>query len=196
MCDSNLIKFLRLGLCEVWQKSRVITILCSRQIILETLKAPLHQLDTVISRLLLLHCTYFTMVIGREFSHWTSQLGHFDFFIDKISLEASKENFSLTRLQTVNEGRNRSLQVHVGEQDELTIDELVECDSSSVLSIQIQLQTKPLLVNFQVQDFQKNFFVQNFENKTFRGGIPYISWSMTVWSFMFWPEVSDFHITL
>lgn len=79
------------------------------------------------------------MVVGGLLGHRTGQLGHLDFLLNQVALDAGEHDLALARLQAVHEGGDGPHVVHVAEQDQLTVDELVVGDVFRFLAVQVQL---------------------------------------------------------
>ena len=86
--------------------------------------------------------THLTMMVGTLLSHRTSQLGHLDLFLGQVALDAGEHDLALTRFQAVHEAGNGAHVVHVAEEDQLAVDELVVRDVPGVLGVQVQLPRK------------------------------------------------------
>ena len=88
--------------------------------------------------LALFELRYLSMVIGRDLRYWAGQLCDLD-LLDEVPLEAGEDDLPLTRLEPIDERRDGPHIVHVAEQNEFSVDELVENHSLCVLAIQVQL---------------------------------------------------------
>jgi hypothetical protein len=71
-------------------------------------------------------------MIGRLFRNVTSQLGDLDLLDDSL-FETTKEDFSLTWLETVCTRRNGTNVVSHGEEDKLLVDEVGDRDRSNIV---------------------------------------------------------------
>ena len=81
-------------------------------------------------------------MVGTLLSHRTGQLGHLDLFLGQVALDAGEHDLALTRFQAIHEAGNGAHVVHVAEEDQLTVDELVVRDVPGVLGVQVQLPRK------------------------------------------------------
>ena len=79
------------------------------------------------------------MVVGRLFSHRTSQLGDLDLLLGQVALNAGKKHLALPRLEAVHQRGDGAHIIRIAEQDQFTIDELVVGDVLCVLGVQVQL---------------------------------------------------------
>ena len=78
------------------------------------------------------------MVVGRVLSHRPSQLGHLDLSL-VVSLEASEHDLPLAWLETVHHVRDRPFVVHVGEENELFVDEIRVAHGAGGFSVEERL---------------------------------------------------------
>ena len=74
------------------------------------------------------------MMIGRMFCYGSSELGNFDFFL-VITLDTGKEDFALPGFEAVDQRWNRTLVVHVAEENEFLVDEIAIADILRVLLV-------------------------------------------------------------
>ena len=81
-------------------------------------------------------------MIGGLFSHWTGQLSHLDLFVGQVAFDAGEHDLALTRLQAIHEVGNRAHVVHVAEENQLAVDEIIVRDVLGVLRVQVQLASK------------------------------------------------------
>ena len=66
-----------------------------------------------------------TVMVGRHFTDGSGELSHLDFsFV--VSLEAGEHHLALAGLEAVDNARNGTLVVQVGEEDQLLVDEVLE----------------------------------------------------------------------
>ena len=82
---------------------------------------------------------HLSMVIGRVLGNGPSQLRDLDLPL-VVALEAGEEDLPLAWLQTVHHAGNGALIVHVGEQNQLLVDELRVGDVIRLLSIEVGLE--------------------------------------------------------
>ena len=68
---------------------------------------------------------YLSVVVGWELCDRSGKLRHFDLFLVKISFDTGKDDLPLPRLKPVHQGWDRTLVVHVREQNQLFVDEIL-----------------------------------------------------------------------
>uniref|UniRef100_A0A182KIH2 Uncharacterized protein n=1 Tax=Anopheles christyi TaxID=43041 RepID=A0A182KIH2_9DIPT len=77
-------------------------------------------------------------MVRRLFRHRTGQLGHLNLAL-VVTLEASKQHLTLTRLQPIQHARDRAHVIGVGEQYQLEIDKVLVADLLRSFRVQVAL---------------------------------------------------------